>query len=81
LGRIEFWRRTAPFGRLELHDEVVKAYGVVLVNCALESLRKDHFQVPVPAGYERRSSLRCRDREAVVELGDVVVIKKPVGPF
>jgi hypothetical protein len=40
----------APVGTLELHDEVMKAYGVVLVDCALESLRKDHFQIPVPAG-------------------------------
>src|ERR1035437_5629947 len=40
----------APVGTLELHDEVMKAYGVVLVACALESLRKDHFQIPVPAG-------------------------------
>ena len=39
----------APLGTLDLHDQVVKAYRVVLINCALESLRKDHFQIPVPA--------------------------------
>src|ERR1022692_3022188 len=33
----------APVGALELHHQVVKAYRVVLINCALESLRKDHF--------------------------------------
>jgi hypothetical protein len=37
----------APHGRLDLHDHVVKAYGVVLVGCALESLRENHVQVPV----------------------------------
>ena len=40
----------APLGRLELHDQVVKTYGVVLVNGALVSLREDHLQVLVPAG-------------------------------
>ena len=40
----------APFGGFELHDQVVKAHRVVPINGALESLRKDHFQVPVPAG-------------------------------
>ena len=64
----------APFGAFELHDQVVKAHGVIPINCALKSLRKDHFQVPAPAGYKRRSSLRCRDLKAAVELGDVVVI-------
>src|ERR1017187_2395613 len=71
----------APVGALELHHQVVKAYGVVRINGALESLRKDHFQIPVPAGYKRRASLRCRNREAAVELGDVVLGKKLVGPF
>src|ERR1035437_536980 len=71
----------APLGTLDLHDQVVKAHGVVLVDGALESLREDHFQVPVPAGYERRSALRCRHREAAVELGDVVLVEKLVGPF
>ena len=40
----------APFGALELHDQVAKAHGVIPVNRALESLRKNHFQIPVPAG-------------------------------
>src|ERR1035437_2196013 len=71
----------APFSSLDLQDQVVKAYGVVPINCALESLREDHFQIPVPAGYERRSALRCRHREAAVELGDVVLVEKLVGPF
>jgi len=71
----------APLGTLNLHDQVVKAYGVVLVDGALESLREDHLQIPVPAGYERRSALHCRHREAAVELGDVVLVEKLVGPF
>ena len=71
----------APLGTLNLHNQVVKAYGVVLVDGALESLRKDHFQIPVPAGYKRRSALCCRNREAAVELGDVVLPEKPVGLF
>src|ERR1017187_4326332 len=64
----------APFGTLELHDEIVKAYGVVPINCALVPLREDHLQIPVPAGYKRRSALCCRNREAAVELSDVVPI-------
>ncbi len=40
----------APVGALELHDQVIKAYGVVPINGALVTLREDHFQVPVPAG-------------------------------
>ena len=71
----------APLGTLNLHDQVVKVHGVVLVNRAFESLREDHFQVPVPAGDKRRTPLRCRHREAVVELGDVVLVEKPVGSF
>ena len=71
----------APVGALELHHQVVKAYGVVSINCALESLREDHFQVPVPAGYERRSALRCRNGKAAVEVSDVVLVEKLVGPF
>jgi hypothetical protein len=71
----------APVGALELHHQVVKAYGVVLVNGALVVLREDHFQVPVPAGNKRRTSLRCRNREEAVELGDVVIVEKLVGPF
>ena len=63
-----------PLGTLELHDQVVKAHRVIPINGALESLRKDHLQIPVPAGYKCRSSLRCRDCEAPVELGDVVLI-------
>ena len=56
---------------LELHDQVVKLTGYPDQRCARTS-RKDHLQTPVPAGYKRRSSLRCRDCEATVELGDVV---------
>src|ERR1700733_7916616 len=63
-----------PLGTLELHDQVVKAHRVIPINGALKSLRKDHLQIPVPAGYKCRSSLRCRDCEAPVELGDVVLI-------
>ena len=62
----------APLGTLNLHDQVVKAYGVVPINGALESLREDHFQVPVPAGYKRRTSLRRRNSKAAVELGDEI---------
>jgi hypothetical protein len=64
----------APLGTLDLHDKVVKAHGVGPIHCALESLLKDHFQIPVPTGYKRRSALCRRDREAAVELGDVVLI-------
>src|ERR1700689_4984861 len=71
----------APLGTLDLHDQVVKAHRVIPINGALESLREDHFQVPVPTGYKRRSSLSCRNREATVELGDVVLIEKVVGRF
>ena len=63
-----------PLGTLELHDQVVKAHRVIPINGALKPLREDHFQVAVPAGYERRASLRCRNRKAAVELGDVVLI-------
>jgi hypothetical protein len=31
----------ARLGRLDLHDQVVKTYGVIPVNCALEPLRED----------------------------------------
>jgi hypothetical protein len=71
----------APLGTLNLQDQVVKAHRVIPINGALESLREDHFQVPVPAGYKRRSSLSCRNREATVELGDGVLIGKHVGRF
>src|SRR5450631_4279503 len=71
----------APLGSLDLHDQVVKVHGVVSINGALESLCEYHLQVPVPAGYERRTQLRCRHREAPVELGDVVLVEKLVGPF
>src|SRR5277367_5510279 len=40
----------APLGTLDLHDQVVKTDGVVLVNGALVSLCEDHLQVPVSAG-------------------------------
>ena len=69
-----------PLGTLDLHDQVVKAYGVVLVNCALVSLREDHLQIPAPAGYKRRTPLRCRNGKAAVEFGDVVLTEKLVGP-
>src|SRR5258708_7820686 len=71
----------APVGALELHDQVMKAYGVVPIDGALVALREDHLQIPVPAGYKCRSSLRCRNREAAVEFGDVVLGKKRIGPF
>src|ERR1017187_7752938 len=71
----------APVGALELHHQVVKAYGVVPINGALVSLREDHLQVPVSARYERRSALCCGYREAPVELGDVVLLEKVVGLF
>src|SRR5208283_5067730 len=71
----------APLGTLDLHDQVVKTYGVIPVNCALESLRKDHFQIPVSAGYERGTSLRCRNRKTLIELSDVVIVEEAVGRF
>ena len=71
----------APLGTLDLHDQVVKAYGVVLVNRALVSLREDQLQVPVPAGYKRRTALRRRNHKAAVEFGDVVIVEKLVGRF
>ena len=40
----------APVGALQLHDQVVKVHGVVPIDGALVALRKDHLQVPVPAG-------------------------------
>src|ERR1035438_1966064 len=70
-----------PLGTLELHNHVVKAHRVIPINGALVALREDHLQVPVPAGYKRRSSLGCGNRETAVELGDVVLIEKYVGPF
>jgi hypothetical protein len=48
----------APLSTLDLQDKVVKVYGVGSVNCTLESLREDHFQVPVPAGNKRSTPLR-----------------------
>jgi hypothetical protein len=71
----------APLGTLDLRDQVVKARGVVLIDGALESLREDHFQIPVPAGYESRSALRCWNRNAAIELGNVVLVEKLVGRF
>ena len=70
----------APFSALQLHDQVVKTHGVISINGALISLREDHLQIPVPAGYKRRAALCCRNREATVELGDVVLPEKRVGP-
>src|SRR5271167_175956 len=63
------------------NDQVVKAHGVIPINCALESLRKDHFQIPVSAGYERGTSLRCRNRKTLIELSDVVIVEEAVGRF
>lgn len=34
----------APLGMLQLHDEVVKEYGVVLVNGAFESLNEEYLR-------------------------------------
>lgn len=39
-----------PLGRLDLHDQVVKAHGVIPVNCSLEPLRGDQVHVPARAG-------------------------------
>ncbi len=69
----------APFGTLNLHDQVVKAHRVIPIDGALESLRKDHFQIPVPAGYKRRAALRGRNRKSAVELSDVVIVEKVIG--
>ena len=69
----------APLGTLNLHDQVVKAHRVIPINGALESLRKDHFQIPVPAGHKRCTPLRCRNRKTAVELRDVVLTEKLVG--
>ena len=71
----------APLGTLELHHQVVKAHGVIPINGALVSLRKDQFQIPVPARYKCRASLCCRNSKAPIELGDVVFVEKRVGPF
>jgi hypothetical protein len=70
----------APVAALDLHDQVVNAHGVVPTDGTFVALREHHFQVPVPAGYERRSALRCRNGEAPVELGDVMLIEKLGGP-
>ena len=59
----------APFGTLQLHDQVVKAHGIIPINGALDSLRKDQLQIPVPAGYKCGTALRCRNGKAPVELG------------
>ncbi len=71
----------APVSAFELHDQVVKAHGVVPINGALVALRKNHLQVPVPAGHERCAALGCGNGEAAVELGDVVLPEKLVGLF
>src|ERR1700690_1720883 len=71
----------APVGALEVHHQVVKAYGVVPIDGALVALREHHLQVSVPAGYERRSALGCGNRKTAVELGDVVIVQKLVGAF
>jgi hypothetical protein len=68
-----------PLSTLDLHDKVVKVYRVVSVNRALESLREDHFQIPVPAGIKRRNPLRCRNCKSAVELSNVVIVEKLVG--
>src|ERR1700685_2601647 len=70
----------APVGALQLHYQVMKAHGVIPIDSALVALREDHLQVPVPARYERRSTLGCGNCETPVELGDVVVVEKLVGP-
>ena len=68
-----------PFGTLDLHDQIAKTYGVISIDGALVSLREDHFEVPVAAGDEGSASLLRRDRKPAVELGDVVIVEKPVG--
>src|SRR3569833_3982406 len=57
----------APFGRFELHDYGAKTHRVISIHGALVSLREDHFEVPVPAGYERGAALRCPNGETPVE--------------
>jgi hypothetical protein len=71
----------APLGALELHDQIVKAHGIIPINGALVSLREDHLQIPVPARYKCRPSLCCRNLKLTVEFGDVGLVKKRVGPF
>ena len=66
----------APLGTLDLHDQVVKTYGVIPVNCALESLRENQVQVPAWARQKRRTPLRCRNSKAAVEFGDVLIVEK-----
>jgi hypothetical protein len=61
---------------LELHDQVMKAHGVIPIDSALVALREDHLQVPVSARYERRSALGCGNRKTPVErLGSVSYIE------
>jgi len=71
----------APFGGFDLHDQVVKTYGVVPVNCALEPLREDQVQVPARAGQKRRTSLRCGHLKLAVELGHILAREERVGCF
>ena len=72
--RLRSGQGMAPVSALELHDYVVKAHRVIPIDGALVALGEDHLQIPVPAGYESRSALGSRDCEAVVELGDVVLV-------
>jgi hypothetical protein len=66
----------APVSALELHDQVMKAHGVIPIDSALVALREDHLQVPVSARYERRSALGCGNRKTPVErLGSVSYIE------
>jgi ParB-like chromosome segregation protein Spo0J len=71
----------APFGRLDLHDQVLKTYGVILVNCAFEPLREDQVQVLARAGQKRRTSLRGRHLKLAVELSHITLREKCVGCF
>jgi len=70
--------RAAPPDRFDLHDQVLKSHRVIAVDSTFESLREDQIQVPVPAGQKRRTPLRCRNRKAAIEFGDVVIVEKMV---
>jgi hypothetical protein len=69
----------APADRLDLQRQVLKADGVVLVDCALELEGEDQVQILARAGQERGSALRRWDLKAAVELGHIVLGEKSVG--
>ena len=71
----------APFGWLDLQDQIVKADDISPVHGSFELLREDQVQVPARAGQEGRALLRGRDSELAVELGHIVLGEKCVGRF